>query len=83
MWWIVAIVAISVGAGLIDSWMKNKRKLEEMKLSHLKEEVELEKLRNENFILETEKLRLELEHKREALPYTKDPILADIEKEKA
>lgn len=83
MWWIVAIVAIGVGAGLIDSWMKNKRKLEELKLGHLKEELELEKLRNENFILETEKLRLELEHKREALTYTKDPILQELEKEKA
>lgn len=83
MWWIVAIVAISVGAGLIDSWMKNKRKLEELKLGHLKEELELEKLRNENFILETEKMRLELESKRLELTYTKDPVLADIEKEKA
>ncbi|MFC4354887.1 hypothetical protein ACFO0S_07490 [Chryseomicrobium palamuruense] len=83
MWWIVAIVAISVGAGLIDSWMKNRRKLEELKIGHLKEELELERLRNENFVLETEKMRLELEAKRLEPPYIKDPILADIEKEKA
>lgn len=83
MWWIVAIVAISVGAGLIDSWMKNRRKLEELKIGHLKEELELERLRNENFVLETEKMRLELEAKRLELSYIKDPILADIEKEKA
>lgn len=83
MWWIVAIVAIGVSAGLIEKWMKQRVKLEEIKALSVKDELALEKQRYENFVLETEKMRLELDHKRQALTHTEDPIVRELEKEKA
>lgn len=83
MWWIVAIGAIGVGASLVEKWMKQRVKLEEIRALSTKDELALEKQRYENFLLETEKMRLELDYKRQALSHTADPILNELEKEKA
>lgn len=86
MMWIAVIVALGVGAGLIEKWMKHTQKMQELRNLSVRDEVELEKLRHENFLLETEKLRLSLDTKRQELSYSQDPLineLSSLKKEKA
>ncbi len=62
-------------------WTTHLRKSQKMKGEYLKEEMELEKLKYNNFLLETEKLRLELQNKHtDLLETTKDPVLMDLQK---
>ncbi|WP_342526396.1 hypothetical protein MKY84_12475 [Chryseomicrobium sp. FSL W7-1435] len=80
MLWIVAIVAIVTTAGVIEKYMKHQVRIAEIKNQAVKDELALEQQRYENFVLETEKMRLELDYKRDALTYTKDPVVEDLEK---
>lgn len=83
MMWIVAIVAIVTTAGVIEKYMKHQVRIAEIRNKGVQEELALEKQRYENFLLETEKMRLELDYKRQALSHTADPIINELEKEKA
>ena len=56
-------VAIPITA-IITSYFSKQSKL---KLEVLKQEIELEKVRNEGYVIETEKLRLEIEQTRQHL----------------
>ncbi len=56
-------VAIPITA-ILTSYFSKQSKL---KLEFLKQEIELEKVRNEGFVVETEKLRLEIEQTRQQL----------------
>jgi len=62
----IPLVALSIPIVAIIS--NHRRKLAMIKQKHLQEEIELERLKNENFLLETEKLKLELE-KMKAIDY--------------
>ena len=62
-------------------WTTHLRKTQKMKGEFLKEQIELERLKYDNFLLETEKLRLELQNKQtDLIETTKDPILMDLTK---
>ncbi|PPA68570.1 hypothetical protein C4B60_20550 [Jeotgalibacillus proteolyticus] len=50
------------------------QRLTQMKKSIVQDELELEKLRHENFLLETEKLKVELAHRQLPLLEQKDKI---------
>lgn len=59
---IIGIVAITgIITDHLQTQTKNKRKM-------IKEEVELEKLKHENYLLETERLRLELDRRSQDQP---------------
>ncbi|GGI39363.1 hypothetical protein [Mammaliicoccus stepanovicii] len=62
---VVLIVFINVMAGLIKNHQRNKVKLEKVKLQRVQNELELEKLKHENYLIETEKMRLDLEQMKE------------------
>lgn len=62
---VVLIVLISTVAKIIIDYQSKKVKLEKIKSERVKDELELEKTKNENYLLETEKMRIELEQMKE------------------
>ena len=61
---IIIFITIVSLAGIITDHINKQSKL---KLDVLKQEIKLEKMRNEGYIIETEKLRLEIEQTRQQL----------------
>ena len=62
---VVIIVLISSVAGLIKNHQSKTVRIEKIKSQRVKDELELEKLKHENYLLETDKMRLELEQMKE------------------
>ncbi|UXV32813.1 hypothetical protein PYH58_12670 [Mammaliicoccus sciuri] len=62
---VVLIVLISSVAGLIRNHQSKTVRIEKIKSQRVKDELELEKLKHENYLLETDKMRLELEQMKE------------------
>nr|WP_269669459.1 hypothetical protein [Mammaliicoccus sciuri] len=62
---VVLIVLISSVAGLIKNHQSKTVRIEKIKSQRVKDELELEKLKHENYLLETDKMRLELEQMNE------------------
>lgn len=62
---VVLIVLISSVAGLIKNHQSKTVRIEKIKSHRVKDELELEKLKHENYLLETDKMRLELEQMKE------------------
>lgn len=58
---ISAVLALSIP--IIAIVTSHFQRQSQIKRSLIQEEIELEKLRHENFLLETEKLKIELEHR--------------------
>lgn len=63
MGWLVGLVAVVLifGISYVDDILAHRRKQLKLKHEMLKDQLELERLKHENYLLETEKLRLELE----------------------
>nr|WP_275584169.1 MULTISPECIES: hypothetical protein [unclassified Mammaliicoccus] len=62
---VVFIVLISSVAGLIKNHQSKTVRIEKIKSQRVKDELELEKIKHENYLLETDKMRLELEQMKE------------------
>ncbi|MGK9044385.1 hypothetical protein [Mammaliicoccus vitulinus] len=62
---VVLIVLISTLAGLVKNHQSKTVKIEKIKSQRVKDELELEKIKHENYLLETDKMRLELEQMKE------------------
>ncbi len=60
MLFVVLIVAIAITGEVIKTIVQNKNKRLEIEHKILKEEIKLEEIKQKNYMLETEKLRLEL-----------------------
>ena len=58
---VVLIVLISTTAGLVKNHQSKAVKIEKIKSQRVKDELELEKIKHENYLLETDKMRIELE----------------------
>lgn len=65
--------------GIISNHLKDKQKL---KAKMLNVELELEKVKQQNFIVETEKMRFELDKMRLDYTKTEDPVLLAIQTDK-
>jgi len=74
---VVMVFSIPLTA-IILGHMRGNQKL---KAKMLKDELELEKLKSENFIAETEKMRLELQQLQLNYAKSEDPVLIEIQKE--
>jgi hypothetical protein len=61
MWWIIIIVLIVFAGGFGSDYLKHKRKMEQIRLDVLDREIELERLKQENFLLENHSMQEELE----------------------
>ncbi|WP_327078185.1 hypothetical protein [Edaphobacillus lindanitolerans] len=77
------IIIVAIGATIPISAIitDHQRKMAKLRHQGIREELELEQLKQQNFIAETEKMKLELEKMK--LEYTADPILPLPEREKA
>lgn len=82
---IVLIASTIPITAIITTYLSKQSKL---KLEVLKYEIDLEKIRKESYIIETEKLRLEIEYTREKLalnqPFksiSQDPIRQEVSQE--
>lgn len=74
MWWIVMIVLIAVASGSASDYMKHQRKMEQIRIDVLNKEIELEQIKQENYLLENQSMMEELEQIRmkNRLSYEKD-----------
>ncbi|GAB3062673.1 hypothetical protein ACFOU0_04290 [Salinicoccus sesuvii] len=74
MWWIVMIVLIAVASGSASDYMKHKRKMEQVRIDVLNKEIELEQIKQENYLLENQSMLEELEQirMRNRLSYERD-----------
>jgi len=71
---VIIIVFLALAADVIKVIVKNKNKRLEIEHSILKDEIKLEEMKQKNYILETEKLRLELKQV-QGISSTKDELL--------
>ena len=67
---ISAVLALSIPIVAIVTYHFQRQT--QTKRSMLQEEIELERLKHENFLLETEKLKIELEHRNLSKPSDKN-----------
>lgn len=74
MLFVVLIVAIAITGEVIKTIVKNKNKRLEIEHKILKDEIKLEEIKQKNYLLETEKLRLELKQV-QSKSYTKAELL--------
>lgn len=65
---------------LLAIWTTHLRKSQKVKLIIVKDEIELEKLKYDNFLLETEKMRIDLQQKQTNLIESSDPLVLDLQK---
>ena len=76
---VIMIFSIPI-IGIVSEHLKSNTK---QKAKMLATELELEKVKQQNFIAETEKMRLELQKMQIDYAYSEDPILIELQKEKA
>ena len=76
---VIMIFSIPIIAILSDHFKSNTKQKAKM----LATELEIEKVKQQNFIAETEKMRLELQKMQIDHAHTTDPILIELQKEKA
>ena len=76
---LVAVVMV-FSIPLTAIWTTHLRKSQKVKLIIVKDENELEKLKYNNFLLETEKMRMDLQHKQANLLESSDPLVLDLQK---
>lgn len=65
---------------LVAIWTTHLRKTQKFKAQIVKDEIELEKLKYNNFLLETEKMRIDLQQKQANLFGSADPLILDLQK---
>ncbi|MET3576662.1 hypothetical protein ACFFIY_04190 [Bhargavaea ullalensis] len=80
MLWIIIIVAIGATIPVSAIITDHQRQMTKLKAGLVREEIELEQLKQQNFIAETEQMKLELEKMK--LDYTADHVLPMPEKKR-
>lgn len=61
---IAIIVGLVMSVAVVSTITEHKQKIAKIRHGMLQDEIELEKIKQENFIIETEKLKVELEQKK-------------------
>ena len=64
MGWVFIIVA-AILAGVIKNYLSHKKDMELIRLDHIDKEIELERLKQENYLLENEEMRTVLDRIKE------------------
>ncbi|AKG74683.1 hypothetical protein [Salinicoccus halodurans] len=65
MLWILGIVLIATIGGFGSEYLKHQRKMEKMRIDAIDKQLELERLKQENFLLENQHMKSELERIKE------------------
>lgn len=76
---IIMVFSIPLSAIFL-SHLSSRQKLS---ATMLKDEIELEKLKHQTYLVETDKMRLELEQMKLDYAKTEDPVLLELQREKA
>ena len=63
--WILIIVLAGILASVVGEYLKHLRKMEKMKLDHIDKEIKLERMKQENYLLENEEMRTVLDRIKE------------------
>ncbi|MFX3673130.1 MAG: hypothetical protein ACE3JQ_01600 [Paenisporosarcina sp.] len=74
---VIMVFSIPLSAIFL-SFLRGKQKLS---ANMIKDEIELEKLKHQNYLVETEKMKLELEKMKLDYTNTKDPVLLELQRE--
>lgn len=64
MGWVFIIVA-AITAGVIKNYLSHKKDMELIRLDHIDKELELERMKQENYLLENEEMRTVLDRIKE------------------
>lgn len=78
MLYVVLIVLLGVMVPITQEITAHFRKIHQIKASMLKDELELEKVKYENYLMETEKLRLTLQEAQMKNNLLVDPVIRDL-----
>ena len=65
MTWIVIIAVAGIAAGVINNYLSHRSKIEELKTEYLDKEIELQRLKQENYLLENEEMKVVLDRIKE------------------
>lgn len=63
--WLLIIILAGISAGIINNYLSHKRSMEKIKLKHIDKEIELQRLKQENYLLENEEMRIVLDRIKE------------------
>lgn len=63
--WILIIVLAGITAGIINNYLNHRKDMEQIKLDHVDKQIELERIKQENYLLENEEMRTVLDRIRE------------------
>lgn len=65
MTWIVIIAVAGIAAGVINNYLGHRGRMEELKTEYLDKEIELQRLKQENYLLENEEMKTVLDRIKE------------------
>lgn len=65
MTWIVIIAVAGIAAGVINNYLDHRSRMEELKTEYLDKEIELQRLKQENYLLENEEMKTVLDRIKE------------------
>lgn len=55
--WFAIIVILAIGVGALSTFLSHKQDMEKIRLKHIDKEIELERLKQENYLLENEEMQ--------------------------
>ena len=55
--WFAIIVILAIGVGALSTFLSNKQDMEKIRLKQIDKEIELERLKQENYLLENEEMQ--------------------------
>src|SRR5699024_10897600 len=65
MWFIVIIAVAGIIAGIISNYLNHRKEMETIKIEQIDKEVELQRLKQENYLLENEEMKVVLDRIKE------------------
>src|SRR5690625_2341870 len=65
MWFVVIIAVAGIIAGVISNYLNHRSEIEKIKLEHIDKEIKLERMKQENYLLENEEMKVVLDRIKE------------------
>lgn len=65
MWLVIIIALAGITAGIINNYLSHRKDMEKIKLDYLDKEIELQRMKQENYLLENEEMRTVLDRIKE------------------
>lgn len=65
MWLVIIIAVAGITASVINNYLSHRKDMEKIKLKYLDKEIELERMKQENYLLENEEMKVVLDRIKE------------------